>query len=432
MDSPQSGRTMQFQFNGKAGEYFKIWIVNIALSIITLGIYSPWAKVRTKRYFYGNTMLDGSSFDYLADPLAILKGRMLVFAFILMYAVMTEYMPMLVFVFFILYLIALPWMVIKSMQFNTRNSAYRNIRFNFDGKLGEAAFVFIGLSIFSMITLGLATPYAVKRFKQFTVEHSYFGTSKFGFHAGAGSFYWIYFKILVIPLIGILAAIAIPAYNSYIELSKAQLELPQQIEVQEETIQEYIENASSEELGQLEPMQDDQYSDEYTLENNEEMSADEYYQQDSEQDYVTTEYGDDCNPAQPPEQCTQETEPGELDAIGMLVMLLSMAIYLLLIVYIQTRITNLVLNNTSLNAHKLQSTLRVRDMFAIYVTNTIAIIVSLGLLIPWSKIRVTRYRFAHTNFIARGEINEFIANEQKNVSATGGEFTEAFDIDLGF
>ncbi len=32
-------------FTGKGSEYFKIWIVNIALSLITLGIYSAWAKV---------------------------------------------------------------------------------------------------------------------------------------------------------------------------------------------------------------------------------------------------------------------------------------------------------------------------------------------------------------------------------------------------
>ena len=93
MDSSQGSRTLQFQFHGKAGEYFKIWIVNIALSILTLGIYSAWAKVRTRRYFYGNTSLDGSRFDYLADPLAILKGRMIVFAVILVYVVTVQYLP---------------------------------------------------------------------------------------------------------------------------------------------------------------------------------------------------------------------------------------------------------------------------------------------------------------------------------------------------
>jgi len=43
--------TKQFYFTGKGGEYFRIWIVNICLTILTLGIYSAWATVRTRRYF---------------------------------------------------------------------------------------------------------------------------------------------------------------------------------------------------------------------------------------------------------------------------------------------------------------------------------------------------------------------------------------------
>src|SRR3954471_13313191 len=64
-----------FEFRGKSGEFFRIWIVNIALTLITLGIYSAWAKVRTRRYFYGNTLVAGHSFDYHASPVRILIGR---------------------------------------------------------------------------------------------------------------------------------------------------------------------------------------------------------------------------------------------------------------------------------------------------------------------------------------------------------------------
>jgi len=55
-----------FEFRGEAKEYFKIWIVNIALTLITLGIYSAWAKVRNNKYIYGNTFLNGSNFEFNA------------------------------------------------------------------------------------------------------------------------------------------------------------------------------------------------------------------------------------------------------------------------------------------------------------------------------------------------------------------------------
>ena len=50
------------------------------LTIVTLGVFSAWAKVRTKRYFNGNTFLDGGNFDYHASPWAILLARILVLA----------------------------------------------------------------------------------------------------------------------------------------------------------------------------------------------------------------------------------------------------------------------------------------------------------------------------------------------------------------
>ena len=49
------------RFNGNGAEYFGIWIVNLLLSIVTLGIYSAWAKVRRLQYFYRHTELAGSS-----------------------------------------------------------------------------------------------------------------------------------------------------------------------------------------------------------------------------------------------------------------------------------------------------------------------------------------------------------------------------------
>ena len=64
-------------FTGTGGEYFKIWIVNLALTIVTLGVYSAWAKVRRLQYFYRHTRLAGAGFDYHGDPIAILKGRII-------------------------------------------------------------------------------------------------------------------------------------------------------------------------------------------------------------------------------------------------------------------------------------------------------------------------------------------------------------------
>ena len=71
-------REYPFSFHGNGAEYFRIWIVNVMLTAVTLGIYLPWARVRTRKYFYGNTLLNDRTFDYLAKPTALLKGYLIV------------------------------------------------------------------------------------------------------------------------------------------------------------------------------------------------------------------------------------------------------------------------------------------------------------------------------------------------------------------
>ncbi|RYZ95608.1 MAG: DUF898 family protein, partial [Proteobacteria bacterium] len=43
-NSPSAAAPRQtLEFRGQAGEFFRIWIVNTLLTILTLGIYSAWA-----------------------------------------------------------------------------------------------------------------------------------------------------------------------------------------------------------------------------------------------------------------------------------------------------------------------------------------------------------------------------------------------------
>ena len=134
----QQARNLPFQFHGDGFEFFRIWIVNILLSIVTLGIYSAWAKVRTQRYFYGNTQLDSSSFEYLADPVAILKGRVIAFVVLVAYSVAQQVSVTVGLVALALFLLALPWMLVRGLSFRNHNSAWRGVRFGFAGSYGGA------------------------------------------------------------------------------------------------------------------------------------------------------------------------------------------------------------------------------------------------------------------------------------------------------
>ena len=119
------------EFHGTALEYFRIWFVNTLLTVITVGIYSAWAKVRNNRYFYGSTWLAGANFEYHARPMQILVARLFVFAVIGGGAywagedvIRNAYWTLILGLF-------LPWALVRGLSFNARNSSWASARLSF-------------------------------------------------------------------------------------------------------------------------------------------------------------------------------------------------------------------------------------------------------------------------------------------------------------
>lgn len=191
-----SRRYLNFVFTGNAREYFGIWIVNTLLTIVTLGIYSPWAKVRKRRYFYGNTLLDKARFEYFADPLVLLKGWLIGAALFLLYSFGSHVSPFIVPVIGLAFFLCVPWLIVRSRMFNARYSSHRNISFNFRPEYREAYTSFAWLPILTPFTLGLLLPYVLYRQRRFLVENGAFGRSFFAFDGKPGEFYAVGLKIV--------------------------------------------------------------------------------------------------------------------------------------------------------------------------------------------------------------------------------------------
>ena len=182
-----------FEFAGREGEYFRIWIVNLLLTIVTLGIYSPWAKVRNTQYIYGHTSVAGSSFAYLANPLTILKGRLIAVAAFVVYSLTAELMPILGIVLALAFLFVIPWIITRSIRFNMRMTGWRNLRFGFDGSMKGAAVAFIFWPFVGIITLGLMIPYSLYKQTEYVVNNIRLGTSEVTFEPCTGVYVKTFF-----------------------------------------------------------------------------------------------------------------------------------------------------------------------------------------------------------------------------------------------
>ena len=221
-------RCFSFEFRGRTGEYFWIWIVNALLTIATVGIYSPWAKVRTKRYFYGNAFVAGANFEYHARPLSILLARAAVLLLVVVGgAVAAAYSAAADARYTLFLFLLLPWALVRGFSFNARNSSYRGLRFSFARRYGEAYFALFGLptllvaallclfwlgggvddsfrgaSIVSIIAFVAFLPYFVFRYYRFKVANHALGRTRFVFAQSPKPYYFA----LLAALLSLLAA----------------------------------------------------------------------------------------------------------------------------------------------------------------------------------------------------------------------------------
>jgi uncharacterized membrane protein YjgN (DUF898 family) len=137
-DSDTVPKTLSFTFTGSGKEYFRIWIVNLFLTVATLGIYSAWAKVRRLQYFDRNTQLAGAVFDFRGDPKAILRGRLLAVVLVAAYHYAFGFSMTFGVIVLSLLLLTLPFLMRGALRFRMRNTQYRGLHFDFTGSAGGA------------------------------------------------------------------------------------------------------------------------------------------------------------------------------------------------------------------------------------------------------------------------------------------------------
>jgi len=350
----QSTRLAPVEFSGKGGEFFGIWIVNVLLTIVTLGIYSAWAKVRTNQYFYGNTAIEGHRFSYLANPMQILKGRLLAVALFAAYTLSVQFFPVLglFFVFGMLFLF--PWLINQGLRFNLRMSSYRNVRFSFGGSYGEAFMCFIILPIVGALTLYLAMPWVMSKVDEYIHSNVRYGDKQLNVKLQTGEYYVTCILVMVVMMVGFtLLAIVVGGLAA--------------------------------------------------------TSA-----------AVSPDFGPGME------------EFAALMNIGGIVFFFG---YILLICIVsalyRARIRNHILNNSEFEQlTSFKSSVEVMPFAVLMLTNTLAIVFSAGLAIPWAKVRQAKFMADATELEIDNNADAVIDTMEEQKASFAEEAAEIFDVDV--
>lgn len=200
---PETRQTLTF--TGTGAEYFRIWIVNLLLTVVTCGIYSAWAKVRKNQYFYRHTSIAGSSFDYHGNPKAILKGRIIAVIILAALYFSPKINPALYALVLLIVIAAVPWFLVRSFSFRLYNSSWRGIRFRFHGTLAKAVEVFYINGVLVILSLGLCYPLLYHRMRMFIMNSAAFGTTRFATNVTTREVYSIFLRTIGLAIVLIFA-----------------------------------------------------------------------------------------------------------------------------------------------------------------------------------------------------------------------------------
>lgn len=146
-------------YSGQVGAVYRVWFLNIFLSMITLGIYSFWGKTRMRRYLTGCFRLGGDTFEYTGTGKELFTG----FAkaspvLILLYVAAMFLPPLLVPVIYLPIIYLIPVAIFMSMRYRLNRITWRGIR----ARLTGSPFRFGGFALWRMflnvISFGILIP----------------------------------------------------------------------------------------------------------------------------------------------------------------------------------------------------------------------------------------------------------------------------------
>ncbi len=218
-------------FHGAGGTLFGIHLVNTLFTLVTLGLYYYWGKVRVRSYLFGQTEFAGDRFSYHGNARELLNGALkasLVFgvpyyllsnAGLFLEFNMAGQIALQVAGWLLLFLF-IPVAIISSRRYRLSRTAWRGIRFSFQGKTLDFLKLWLSGYFITGVTLGLYYPYFSTKKQTFLTAHSYFGSEPFKFSGdGAVLFrpflrvYLLAVSLAIIAVLGLYPLIELPTHK---------------------------------------------------------------------------------------------------------------------------------------------------------------------------------------------------------------------------
>jgi uncharacterized membrane protein YjgN (DUF898 family) len=196
----ESRATHKLEFNGSGKDFFGVVIVNWLLTVITLGIYYPWAKARQLQFLYGATSLKGDSFSFHGTGKEMFKGFIkAIFIFLALYGLLFLFIylkfPLVgLLLFYVGFLAILPLAIHGSYRYRMSRTSWRGIRFGYRGDQKELSLNFFKWIFFTIFTLGIYGSWMSINLRKYLLGNVRFGNIEFDYDGDGGDYFLLNLK----------------------------------------------------------------------------------------------------------------------------------------------------------------------------------------------------------------------------------------------
>lgn len=178
-------------FSGSGNKFFGIWAINILLTVITLGLYYPWAKTAIRKYMWSETSIEEDRFVYHGTGKELFRGFVIVYSFIAVLFIMVNFNPYFILVFYLMLFLLIPFAIFGAWRYRLSNTSWRGIYFTFDGNMTDFLKLFLKHGFFTIITFGIYVPWLRVAIMKYLFSHSKFGQYRFIFLGDGGELFGI-------------------------------------------------------------------------------------------------------------------------------------------------------------------------------------------------------------------------------------------------
>lgn len=382
-------RTLPVAFSGSGSEYFRIWIVNLLLVLLTLTLYWPFARARRLAYFQNNTLVGGDPLGFHADPWKMFRGHLVVLALGIGYWTVSRFAPEAGWMALLAVAVLWPLLWRASLQFRLRNTSWRGVRMEFAGDTRGAYAVLLpfflpalalallipaevqpepgsadrwgvlGAAGLSLLTV-LATPWLLMRLKRYQHGGYVFTQQRLRLEASAMDLYALHFKTALVSLASMLLTAGLVFALMVLVLGLGQSEV-------------------------LDTMR---------------------------------------RPG--------VAAGGVLAVVALGIALLYLMIPLVALPYFTARFQNLLWSGSRSALVRFESRLRFRDLARVNALNWLLMVPTLGLYWPFAKVNIARLKLQALSVHVAGPVDDWVAQGQSGPSGVLGDAAGDFlGIDMG-